>query len=274
MTDWDDAYSNAAYIPDSGRWPEAWNMPARAYRAAMVAAGQARLDLPYGINQRQRFDLFLPSTRPLGLLVFVHGGYWLAFDKSSWSHFAGGAVTRGFAVAMPSYRLCPEVRITMIAQDIADAVAAAGAMVDAPLMLAGHSAGGQLVARLATATTPLAPAMQQRLRRVTSISGLHDLMPLTRTKMNATLRLDAGEALRESPALLMPLPGVTITAWVGANERPEFLRQSELLASVWPGTKMRRAKARHHFNILDPLVEPRSQLVDAILGTKARATRD
>lgn len=274
MTDWDEAFSNAAYIPGSSRWPEAWNVPAAAYRADMVAAGRAQLDLPYGANPRQRFDLFLPKASPRGLLVFVHGGYWLAFDKSSWSHFAGGAVARGYAVAMPSYRLCPEVRIATITGDIADAVAAAAAMVAGPLLLAGHSAGGQLVARLATTTTPLALPLQQRLRRVTTISGLHELMPLLRTKMNATLRLDAGEALRESPALLMPLAGVAVTAWVGANERPEFLRQSALLGSVWPGVKLHRARGRHHFNVLDPLTEPRSGLTNAILGTSAPRRRD
>ena len=266
MTDWDAAYSNAAYIPGSSRWPEAWDAPAREYRAAMLAAGRARLDLAYGAHARQHFDLFLPAGEPTGLLVFVHGGYWLAFDKSSWSHFAGGAVARGYAVAMPSYRLCSEVRIATIAQDIADAVAAAGAMIDGPILLAGHSAGGQLVARLATTSSPLAQPLRDRLRRVTPISGLHDLKPLMLTKMNATLQIDAGEALRESPAFLMPLPGVTISAWVGADERPEFLRQSDLLGAVWPGVKVHRAAARHHFDVLDPLVDPYSDLLAVILG--------
>jgi arylformamidase len=266
MTDWDDAYANAAYIPGSARWPEAWSIPAAAYRAEMLAEQRARLDLSYGAADRQRFDLFLPPARPRGLLVFVHGGYWLAFDKSSWSHFARGAVDRGYAVAMPSYRLCPDVRITAIAQDIADAVAAAGAMVDGPLLLAGHSAGGQLVARLATTTTPLRQAMQRRLRRVTAISGLHDLQPLMQTRMNATLRIDAGEALRESPAYLKPLSGVVITAWVGAAERPAFIGQNDLLASVWPGVTMKRAADRHHFDVLDPLDDARSDLIDAVVG--------
>ena len=253
MTDWDEAYANAAYIPGSARWPEAWNAPAAAYRAALLAESRARLDLPYGAAARQQFDLFLPDQPPRGLLVFVHGGYWLAFDRSSWSHFAAGAVARGFAVAVPSYRLCPEVRIATIAQDVADAVTAAGMLVAGPIMLAGHSAGGQLVARLATTTTPLTPAMQRRVRRVTAISGLHDLQPLMLTKMNATLRIDAGEALRESPAFLKPLADVTVTAWVGANERPEFLRQSDLLRDVWPNVAVHRAAERHHFDVLDPM---------------------
>ena len=112
------------------------------------------------------------------------------------------------------------------------------------------------MARLATTSSPLAPPLRDRLRRVTPISGLHDLKRLMLTKMNATLQIDAGEALRESPAFLMPLPGVAITAWVGAAERPEFLRQNDLLGTVWPGVKVHRATARHHFDVLDPLVDP------------------
>lgn len=265
-TDWDDAYSNAAYIPDSARWPAAWTVPAEAYRRQMTAAHRARLDLSYGDAPRQRFDLFLPQAKPRGLLVFVHGGYWLAFDKSAWSHLAQGAVEQGYAVAMPSYRLCPEVRITTIAMDVAAAVEAAAALVDGAVLLAGHSAGGQLVARLATATTPLPPAMQSRLARVTSISGLHDLAPLMHTRMNETLRIDAVEARRESPALLEPLRGVAVTAWVGGDERPEFRRQSGLLASAWPGVALIEAAGRHHFDVLDPMADAASAMTAALLG--------
>lgn len=266
MTDWDDAYANAAHIADSARWPTAWSGPAFAYRAAMTDAHRAQLDLPYGQAAPQRFDLFRPVTKPLGLLVFVHGGYWLSFDKSDWSHFARGAVDRGFAVAVPSYRLCPDVRIGTIAEDIAAAVNTAAGLVDGPVMLAGHSAGGQLVARLTTTTTPLLPALQQRLRRVTAISGLHDLRPLMRTTMNATLQIDAAEATNESPALLSPLPGVRVTAWVGTDERPEFVRQSEILGQAWPNVDVRHVAGRHHFNILDPLCDANSPLTKTVLG--------
>ena len=63
---------------------------------------------------RNRFDLFLPEDTPKGLVVFVHGGYWVRFDKSYWSHLANGSVEHGYAVAMPSYTLCPQTRISGI----------------------------------------------------------------------------------------------------------------------------------------------------------------
>ncbi|MBM3648677.1 MAG: alpha/beta hydrolase, partial [Alphaproteobacteria bacterium] len=108
LVDWDDAYANVTHIPGAERFPPAWSAAATAFRERLGASGRARLDLGYGAAPRQRLDLFLPATEPIGLIVFVHGGYWRAFDRSSWSHLAAGATERGWAVAMPSYTLCPE----------------------------------------------------------------------------------------------------------------------------------------------------------------------
>ena len=65
---------------------------------------------------------FSPEAAPQGLLVFVHGGYWLRFDREMWSHLAAGAVARGWACAVPSYTLAPEARIGAMTREIASAV--------------------------------------------------------------------------------------------------------------------------------------------------------
>ena len=83
---------------------DAWAEPAKNYRAVLAETGRARLDLVYGDGERNRFDLFLPEDAPKGLVVFVHGGYWVRFDKSYWSHLARGSVEHGYAVAMPVLR--------------------------------------------------------------------------------------------------------------------------------------------------------------------------
>ena len=103
-----------------------------------------------------------------------------------------------------------------------------------------------------------------------SISGVHDLRPLLRTAMNATLKLDEAEAQRESSALLLPLAGVRLTCWVGAAERAEFIRQNALLANVWTGLGAQTACVqepdRHHFNVIDGLREAYSALTTALVG--------
>ena len=264
ITDWDAAYANMDHVKEGPSYPPKWMAAAALYREAMSAKGKARLDLRYGPGERNLADLFLPDGDPLGLVVFVHGGYWRAFDKSVWSHVAQGCVDAGWAVALPSYTLCPDIRIAGIAQEISAAISFLAGEIGGPIHLSGHSAGGHLVARMACADSPL--NLGDRLAGVVSISGLHDLEPLARTAMNATLRLDKEEVAAESPALLAPRPGLPVGAWVGGGERPEFIRQAGLLASAWPGTVLTIEGDYHHFNIIDALRAPHSPLMNAVLG--------
>jgi arylformamidase len=269
IADWNDAYANGVNIPYGDRWPQAWVEPAQTFRSALQAQGRAQLDLPYGDQKRNRFDLFLPEGTPKGLVVFVHGGFWLALDKSYWSHLAAGAVAHGHAVAIPSYTLCPDIRIAGIVREIGAAIDKAATLVDGPIRLTGHSAGGQLVSRMICTTSPLSDATRDRIVNVVSISGLHDLRPLMATTTYASLAIDAEEARAESPALLEPMPNARIACWVGAAERSEFVRQNALLANAWTGlgatTLIVEEPDRHHFNILDSLADPNHPLTQTLL---------
>lgn len=266
---WDDAYTNSAYIPGGDTYRPKWAAAAEAFRTEMARQGRAQLDQAYGSHARERFDVFLPEGSPKGTFIFIHGGYWMAFDKSSWSHLAAGALAHGWTVALPSYTLCPDVRITDIVAQVGRAVAAIVERTSGAIRLAGHSAGGHLVSRLNCADSPLPAAARERIAHTISISGLHDLRPFLKTTMNKTLHLDAAEAARQSPALLMPLPGARVTCWVGTAERPEFVRQNALLANIWSGVGGRmvrhEAEGRHHFDVVEELVDPQSPLTGALL---------
>lgn len=270
ITDWDDAYTNGAYIEGGSLYPARWAQAAAAFRECLLAEGRAKLDIAYGPDDRNRFDLFLPEGEPRGLAVFVHGGYWLAFDKSSWSHLAAGALAHGFAVAMPSYILAPQASIADITRQIGAAIAAAAAHVGGPITLAGHSAGGHLVSRMACTDAPLPEAVTARLSHIVSISGLHDLRPLLHTKMNEALKLDAAMAMTESAALLTPRGAAVVSCIVGADERPEFRRQNDLLVNIWTGMGVRIAgkqiASRHHFNVIEDLADPESELTHHFVG--------
>ncbi len=122
VTDWTWAYDNAANIPKSENWPGVWVEPARQARENLTGSGRARLDLPYGEGEREAFDLFLPEGEVKGLIVFVHGGFWMGLNKSFWSHLATGPLAHGHAVAIPGYPLAPEVRIAGITQAIGRAI--------------------------------------------------------------------------------------------------------------------------------------------------------
>lgn len=264
------AYTSGAFIAGGERWPEAWVAPAAAFRNALSAQGRAQLDQPYGPGARHRFDLFLPEGTAQGLVIFIHGGYWRSLDRGYWSHYAAGALAHGLAVAMPSYDLCPEVRITDITRQIGAAVATAADRISGPLRIVGHSAGGHLAARMVCADSPLPDPVRARIDLCLPISGLFDLRPLLRSAVNDSLRLDEAEALAESPALVRPLPGTRLMAWVGGAERQEFRRQTDLIANIWAGVGARTAAHaeadRHHFDILEGLRDPAHPMVRLIAG--------
>ncbi len=265
MTDWDDAYENSAYISGAELYPGQWKDQAKAYRNS---ANFLESDISYGTHPREKYDLFHADAPSKGVFVFVHGGYWMQLDKSFWSHLAEGARARGWAVAIPSYVLAPEARISDITRQIAVAVSQISDQHKGPIRLAGHSAGGHLVSRMLCANGPLSAKVYGRIEHVVSISGLHDLRPLLKTKMNQVLGLTKDEAAAESACLLDPVANARLTAWVGSIERPEFIRQSQLLAKSWGKTE---AKCfidpdHHHFSVIDDLAKPSSAIVNCLLG--------
>ena len=256
--DMDRAYANGAFITGAETYPPKWERDAQNFRANLGA--RARLGLEYGARARQKFDLFLPEGAPKGLLVYVHGGYWLAFGRESWSHLAAGAVAQGWACAMPSYTLAPEARIAEITMEIGRSVDAAAALVAGPVVVTGHSAGGHLSARMGCEGAPL----NSRPARVVPISPVAELEPLMQTAMNEKLGITAGEADLESPARLSLRKGVSAHVWVGGDERPAFLWQARSLSEHW-GCAWTVAKGKHHFDVIDGLADPASALMAACL---------
>lgn len=264
--DYDDAYSNGAYIPNADSYVTKWEDAAHEWRSVENAVGRARLNLPYGDDEREVFDLFYPATgKPEGLLVFVHGGYWMAFDNKSWSHLAEGATTRGWAVAIPSYTLAPEAKIHQITGQIARAIEVAAQSVQGPIVLAGHSAGGHLVARMLCEDAGLQADIVARLQKVVPISPLSDLRPLLHTKMNDVLQLDPSEAIAESPRLAKAVHPVPTHVWVGGDERPAFLDQARWLSDAWDTASLTVAPDRHHFDVIEALADPDSALIQTLL---------
>lgn len=259
MPELDDAYANGAYIPGADGYVTGWQADAAAFRDDMGA--RATLGQSYGPSDRMALDLMQPEGTAKGTLIFVHGGYWLKFDRSYWSHFATGALARGWAVAMPSYDLCPQVRIAGITQQIAQAVSHVAEHTSGPLSLAGHSAGGHLVARM-LAPGMLPAAVRDRLVHVMPISPVSDLEPLLSTSMNNEFRMDAAMARAESP-VHQPAPDVPVTVWVGADERPVFLDQARWLAEAWVCDHV-VTKDEHHFNVIDALTDPASDMIQRL----------
>ncbi|MDB5664452.1 alpha/beta hydrolase [Cypionkella sp.] len=253
-------YQNGAFIPGSELLPPLWAQKAAQFRDSL--GSRARLDLAYGPAPRNRFDLFLPETTPRGLMVFIHGGYWLETDKSLWSHLAAGAIAQGWACALPGYTLAPQARIAQITNEIDSAITTACAEIAGPLVITGHSAGGHLTARMGNPDR--SATLKSRLTRIVPISPLADLEPLSQTDMQTNLHLDAIEIAQESPARHALTTQAHI--WVGASERPAFLWQARTLSENW-NCAWTVAPGKHHFNVIDGLEDPNSPLMQTCIGS-------
>lgn len=260
---WDRAYDNHAAVAEADDWLANWQTDAGVFRD-QCRAGQP-LERTYGVDDREVFDLFEPENEAVGTLIFIHGGYWRALSRDINHQFAAGALARGWRVAFVEYPLCPDVTLESLADSVIAGIQAVADDVEGPLVLAGHSAGGHLVTYAVTAHSGLLAAARRRIRRVISISGLHDLRPIAATTdINGTLGLSEHRAAAVSPALQSPALSGDLICVAGADELPELKRQTHLLANIWTGlgvtSRAVELAGEHHFSVLEALRSPATAL--------------
>jgi arylformamidase len=278
--DYEVEYNNRARVPEHAEIFARWERDAAAYRDRMKAEENAELGLAYGTSARQKVDLFFPdATGHTPLALFVHGGYWRSLDASSFSHVSAGLNSRGVAVAVAGYDLCPDVTIGQIINQIRTACLFLWRRFGQRLMVYGHSAGGHLAAcMVATDWKKLDPkAPIDLVPAGYSISGLFDLTPLIKTAMNADLRLDDTEVARISPMYWPVTRGRVFDAVVGGQESSEFLRQSHIITDNWRQrgieTRYEEVPGANHFTVVDPLSDPNSAMTARCAELAARCAK-
>lgn len=145
-----------------------------------TAGYRLEAEVAYGPHPRQRLDLYRPEQpRADGaVVVFFYGGSWQAGERRLYRFVGQGLAARGYTVAIPDYRLFPEVRWRQILEDGAAAVervrTALGSERDRPLVLAGHSAGAWIAAILS-----LDPCrLPDRPELFVGLAGPYDFLPL------------------------------------------------------------------------------------------------
>ncbi len=267
-------YNLRAAFPDHPAWFERYAAESAAARAALGP----KLDLRYGPRPKETLDLFVPSAPARATFVFLHGGYWRALDKSDFSFVAPPFVARGIAVAVVNYDLCPAVAVADIVVECRRALvwlvrngAEHGANPER-IVVAGHSAGGHLVAMLYATDWAAEGLARSPLVGGVSLSGVHDLAPLVLFSYNAELNLTDAEAARLSPIRYPPQTKAPLLIAVGANETSEFLRQARLLWDAWPACRPAAASAplfipaRDHFSVVADYGNPESDLTRQTLA--------
>jgi arylformamidase len=225
----------------------------------------------YGTGEEDTVDVFPALQSGAPLLVFLHGGYWHLLGKDNSSFAAAGLVASGAAVAVLNYSLAPRVRVHEIYEQCSAAVAwlrARARRVNADptrVYLCGHSAGAHLAA-LIMIDAPT--GRQQGAGNVAGgflISGIYDLEPIRRLRLNKLLRLDRCEVEAISPLRRQERPQVPRVIAVGARESSEFRRQSAMLHTYWGEKNPELGSAliapdRNHFDVVLDLGDQRTQL--------------
>lgn len=249
-----------------------WEEDSRAVRARVTH----RFDLAYGETPGERLDFF-PAARPdAPLFAFIHGGYWQGLDKAHYSYFAPPFAEAGAAFASLNYTLAPDADIeTMVAQvrrALAWLHARAGALGFDParLVVGGHSAGGHLAAMAAATDWAARGLPADLLAGCCSISGVYQLEPIRLSYHQPVLQLSAEEAARLSPQHLRPARPLPTILAVGGTEPEEFHDQQAELAAAWRADGQPllalEVPGRHHFDVIDALIEPEQPLHAALFG--------
>jgi arylformamidase len=280
--DFEAEYNPRLSVPDHADVFARWARDAELYRADALERDRAELGVSYGDTPRQVLDLFLPEAGAKGtqapLALFIHGGYWRAFDPGYFSHMAHGLNAHGIAVAMVGYDLCPNVTIGDIVTQMRRACAFLWQRYGRRMLVSGHSAGGQLTAAMVATDWqtlyPKAPA--DLVPAGYAISGVFDLAPLIGLPMNQDLRLDADSARRLSPLNWPVAPGRILDAVAGDLESSEFKRQSRAMADTWgkAGAATRYGEPPgNHFTVIEALTDPGNAMV-ARIAELAKAITD
>jgi acetyl esterase/lipase len=138
---------------------------------------------------RRRLDLFLPrGLKDFPVVVLVHGGVWMLGDNCCcglYSSVGEFLASQGIGAVLPDYRQSPWVKHPAHIKDVARAIAWTHAHIAEyggrpdQLFLAGHSAGGHLVALLATDETWLQAEglATTNIKGVIAVSGVYHIPP-------------------------------------------------------------------------------------------------
>ena len=221
------------------------------------------LDIRYGDGPQETMDVYLADAPGAPVHVFFHGGYWCSRDKKDYAFVARDLVAAGFTVICPNYDLCPDVTIADITDQAVQAIIHIYQNVEQfngdrdRISISGHSAGGQIVARLASHDWHVTLNDDHPFCAIVPVSGMFDLEPIRHTSLNDKIGLDAASAADNSPMLDAVPHEVKMMVVVGGNESPEFARQSDAYAAYCERGGLHvpvyKAWGANHFTVLEEL---------------------
>lgn len=232
---------------------------------------------------KNKLDLFLPRGRQgYPVVYFVHGGGWRSGDKDYafgvYSNLGMYLARHGIGAVVTNYRLSPAVQHPEHIKDVAQGfawtykhVAEYGGRPD-QIFVCGHSAGGHLVALLATDEQYLKAVGLSRsaIRGAIPISGVYDVTPPAvglyenAFGKDSRVRKEASpicHACADAPPFLILYADKDFLTCDKVSEAfCQALREKKCEAQTL------EVKDRNHFSILIGLTKPTDPGIQALLG--------
>jgi len=217
----------------------------------------------YGGGPSEHLDIFRTTRDHAPVLVFIHGGYWRAFDKKDHAFVAPQFTEEGVCVVVPNHALCPAVTIPDIVMQIVRAVAWTWKHIGHyggdrnRIHVAGHSAGGHLAAMMAACAWDVHdPALPKDLvKGAMSMSGLHDLEPVMHSPyLQSSLHLTPKQVRMASPSRIPAPHQGKLYCVAGALESEEYHRQNQLVRDAWGAGRVPVCElipGLNHFTVLE-----------------------
>jgi arylformamidase len=140
------------------------------------------------------------------------------------------------------------------------------------LVIGGHSAGGHLAAMMVVTDWRTWGLDRAPFHAGVTVSGVHDLAPMTQFSYNDDLKLDDRSARELSPISHPPKAGLPLLMAVGGAETNEFIRQTRLLWDAWPDQRPAGLatplviEGKNHFSVIAEYASADSALTQATLA--------
>lgn len=254
----DAAYDQAPWAPNAkeviGRYSSV---------SAEVRAKYPPKTEKYGPRDAETLDIFAPAgADKLPVMIFVHGGTWRLLSSAEAAHPAPTFIENGCIYVALNFDNIPAVRLPDMADQcrravawVAKNIAQHGGDPDR-IFVSGHSSGGHLAGVLVTTDWTAFDVPADVVKGGVVMSGMYDLYPVMLSSRREYLQLSAGETAAMSPMRHLDQVASDIVVVYGANESPEFKRQSIEFANALEGMGRLKAKvelAANHFEVPESL---------------------
>lgn len=230
----------------------------------VLANHPSLLDQPYGPDYWQKVDVFFPEAPPGApppIILFAHGGSWIAGCKE-WMAFMATALSALPAIFVSvSYRLAPECLFPGPVEDCLDAIAWIYDRADSlggdkeRIFVGGHSAGGHLMTMAALNHDG---ARRRRLpdgliKGCLAVSSPFDLRALASAADHTDCKLlrDSADADAASPILHVSPEAPPFLITIGEHDfsrvREQGVRMRNALASAGAPVVFQDLPGHDHF---------------------------